>query len=665
MSRARQNVGEQVAAALAARRWDDAVTQAERAPAGLARSRWLARALLSRRGPGDRERARVALADWARRRPRDPEPWRRRLELDFNEGRLAAARASHAGLVTRAGAGEDAWFYEGILAQLEARPEAALAAYGRAADMRRSRSALPQLSNEERAVAAAMLFYETAAGNYPGSPTRELEGMFDQPDAVALLEEALLGWERSQTTSRSSPDLIRTHADAWYNLGCAAMAGFSGHDLAIHRFRKAIALDDAHVPARLNAVFALNYSETATPEDIFAAHCETGRWLEQLHDAAPLTSRVQPGSDRRLRIGYLSSDFRTHSVAHFIVPVLEAHDQDRFEICAYYTHHQEDEFTGRVRAACRMFRAVEQLPDQALRQLIIDDGIDVLIDLNGLTERNRMTLLAMRAAPLQLSWIGYPNTTGLGTVDYRVVDAVTDPPGRADALATERLLRIPQVFSVYAPPRAGPPAGARPCETSGFVTFGSFNGMPKLNEPLLRCWAAILQRIPGSRLLVKNSALRYRSPRQGLCELLARHGISADRIELAGHTPGQREHLEHYHRIDIALDSYPYNGTTTTCESLFMGVPVVTRAGPDHRSRVGASQLRAVGLESLVASDENSYVATAAGLAADRNRLAALSAGLRERLLSSPLTDAQAFTRMFENAVQQAWVEQCQLKERS
>ena len=659
-------LAEQVGAALAARRWDEAIAHAERAPAGPARSRWLAHALLSRRGPGDRERARDALADWSRHRPRDAEPFRRLLELELNEQRRAEAGKALAAFAARTRADGDVAYYEGILKQLEDSRTEALAAYGRAAAIRRAASGRAPLAEPERAVAAAMLFYETAAGNYPGSPERALEGMFDQQAAVATLENALLAWEQAQPGAGPASDagLVRVHADAWYNIGCAAMAGFAGHELAIRRFRKAAALDGGHVLARLNAVFALNYSDTATPAEIYAAHRETGRWLEGRCAAEAPALRAER-RERRLRLGYLSSDFRTHSVAHFIVPVLEAHDADRFEVFAYYTHHREDEVTARVRQACSIFRAVAELTDGALRQRFVDDGIDVLIDLNGLTERNRMTVLAMRAAPVQMSWIGYPNTTGLSSVDFRIVDAVTDPPGSAEAFATERLLRMPQVFSVYGPPADAPAAQRRPVEASGAVTFGSFNALPKLNEALLRVWAKILLRLPGSRLLLKNSALRYRAPRERIAGVLARCGIGAERLEFAGHTPGQREHLEHYHRVDISLDTHPYNGTTTTCESLYMGVPVVARAGTDHRSRVALSQLRAVGLESLVASDENTFVTIAADLAADPVRLAALSSGLRERMLSSPLTDARAFTRSLEDAVQRAWEESCRQKERS
>ncbi len=647
--------------AFAKGRWTEAIERAEQEPASEERSRILALALIARRSEGDLERARTALRDWCVRAPRDPEPWRRLLEVALHTGKLEEAGEALAEFAARHRDAADPHYYRGILAQRRGDFDGALQAFGHAVETRCEEQQLPPLDPEAVAVAAAMQACEVAAGNYPGSAGAADDGLLDCPEAADRLATALLQWERLATQRGQAPDArIRAmHADGWYNLGCAAMAGFAAHARAIECFERAVALDPDHQLARLSIPFALNYSESASPDDIFDAHRSAGRWLHRRTPPEETPGEHDPEIGRRLRVGYLSADLRQHSVAHFILPVLSRHDSARFEIFAYHNHPQEDACTSRAEAACAVFRRVAGLSDSELLRRIRDDRIDILVDLNGLTRRHRMAVLARRAAPVQMTWIGYPNTTGLETVDYRLVDAVTDPAGEADRRATERLLRLPSVFSVYEPPENAPDPGPLPCLENGYVTFGSFNGMPKLNPPLLRAFAALLDRVPRSRLLIKNLALRYAAPRRQIRELLTGFGIADERILLAGPTDGQFEHLEHYRRVDIALDSFPYNGTTTTCESLYMGVPVVARAGNDHRSRVAASQIGAAGLETFVASDENSWLDIASALAGDTDRLARLRQGLRARLLSSPLTDAQTFTRNLEHALRSAWAQWC------
>ncbi|MEJ8569488.1 hypothetical protein [Elongatibacter sediminis] len=642
------------------RRWSDAIRAAEALPAGSGRSRALAHALITRREPGDLERARRALRDWARREPANPGPWRRLLEIDFFEDRLDEADKTLTAFgQRRTGPGETSYF-AGILAQRQGDEDSAATAYRDALTARQAATGQPPLGEAALDVAVAMQLLDTASGSYPGSPGRESEGLFNQGPLIRRLETSLDRWEdRASTAERRDRSLCQAHADAWYNLGCAALAGLAGHENSIPRFQRALKLDPDHELARLNIAFALNYSETATPGEIFDAHRQAGRWLEARAGTTPTAFSVSRDPGRRLRIAYLSSDFRQHSVAHFILPVIEAHDAGSFEVIAYHNHTRTDAMTRRIQTACHGFHPVASLSDEALRQRIMDDGIDILIDLNGLTQGHRMALLARRVAPLQLTWLGYPNTTGLSTVDYRIVDAVTDPPGDADGLATERLLRLPGNFSVFRPPAAAPDAGPSPCLQSGQVTFGSFNAMPKLNPPLLQSWAAILRAVPASRLLLKNLALGHEAPRRQVAEIFARSGVAPERLEFAGPTADQAGHLAHYHRVDITLDSFPYNGTTTTCESLFMGVPVLSRAGTDHRSRVGASLLSGIGLESLVASGENSFLELATEVSAHPDRLVAMRAGLRKRLLNSSLANAQPFTTELESALREIWARWC------
>jgi predicted O-linked N-acetylglucosamine transferase (SPINDLY family) len=289
--------------------------------------------------------------------------------------------------------------------------------------------------------------------------------------------------------------------------------------------------------------------------------------------------------------------------------------------------------------------------------------MDVLIDLSGLTTGNMLAAFAMRPAPVQMTYLGYPNTTGVAAVDYRIVDSITDPPG-AEAHAVERLLRIDPCFLCYGGMEAarvaeGPPSQAP--GSGGAVTFGSFNALQKVTDTTMRLWAEILRAVPGgrARLAVKYMSTGDEQTRARLRQRLEAAGVPADRIVLMAPLPEYRDHLEAYGEIDVALDTFPYNGTTTTCEALWMGVPVVTMAGRVHAARVGASLLSAAGLPDLVARDADGYVAAAVRLAQDAGRLAALRSGLREQMKRSPLCNRAGFGERFGEAVRGAWRAWC------
>jgi predicted O-linked N-acetylglucosamine transferase (SPINDLY family) len=288
------------------------------------------------------------------------------------------------------------------------------------------------------------------------------------------------------------------------------------------------------------------------------------------------------------------------------------------------------------------------MSDEALAERIQADQIDILVDCAGHTAHNRLRVFARKPAPVQATWLGYPNTTGLSAVDYRLADAVTDPPGGADALASERLLRLPGGFLCYAGASDAPEPAPPPCLASGTVTFGSFNNP-----------AALLARLPGARLLLKGKPFTDKVTRDLYRARLTERGIAADRVELTGWTAGSAHHLALYERVDIALDPFPYNGTTTTCEALWMGVPVVTLRGERHSGRVGASLLGRIGAEEWVADSVNDYVTRAAALAADPQHLRLLRRSLRTRVAASSLCDRAAFTRSIETAYRQMWQAWC------
>ncbi len=294
------------------------------------------------------------------------------------------------------------------------------------------------------------------------------------------------------------------------------------------------------------------------------------------------------------------------------------------------------------------WRAIHGWRDHEVAERVRRDGIDILVDLAGHTANNRLGVFAQRAAPVQISYLGYPDTTGLPTIDYRLTDAVADPDG-ADAGYAERLYRLPDGFLCYEPPADAPAVTARPGALRGTITFASFNNLAKVNDAVVDAWARILAGVPGSRLLLKNRALGDAGVRERCAGMFAARGIGPERLEMTGWTADQHSHLALYGEVDIALDTFPYNGTTTSCEALWMGVPVVTLAGDHHVGRVGRSLLGRIGLEALCAADPADYVDLAIRLAARPDKLDALRANLRP-LMRVRLCDALAFTRTLEAA---------------
>jgi predicted O-linked N-acetylglucosamine transferase (SPINDLY family) len=348
----------------------------------------------------------------------------------------------------------------------------------------------------------------------------------------------------------------------------------------------------------------------------------------------------------------VSPNFSRHSVGYFIAPVIAAHDRRQFEVFCYYTHRLSDDATARIRASADGWRDVATASDDALEALIRADGIDVLVDLAGHCKGNRLAVFARKPAALQLTWLGYPDTTGLDAIDVRITDGIADPAPGADARHTERLWRMDGTFLAYDPPRDSPGVAARRADAP--VAFGSFNHAAKLNEPTIALWAEILARVPDARLILKSGLLDRADTRDRVLERFERNGVAVARIEVEGWRPDRGSHLALYGEVDIALDTYPYNGTTTTCEALWMGVPVVSRAGDVHMSRVGASLLRGAGLGELVAESDAQYVELAVALAGDAARRARLRASLRERLRASPLLDHAGFTRQLEQCYLQS-----------
>lgn len=353
-----------------------------------------------------------------------------------------------------------------------------------------------------------------------------------------------------------------------------------------------------------------------------------------------------------LKIAYLSPDLHTHSVAYFLEPILEHHDRGRFEVLCYHAGNRNDETTARLKSYRVTWRVVTGLDDAALARRARADGIDIIVDLAGHTLGSRVSALAHGCAPVQATYLGYAATTGIPQVHYRIVDSDTDPPG-AERWCTERLVRIEGCFLCYRAPADAPAVKQRPPDAP--VTFGSFNMIQKMSPRVIEMWAAVLRAVPGSNLLLKNRGLGDGKVAQRTREQFAALGVDPVRLRLMGQTPLPKDHLALYGQIDIALDTFPYNGTATTCEALYMGVPVVALAGKTHAGRVGVSLLKAAGLPKLVAESTEEYVGLARDLAMDPKRRRILRSSLRSTMGASALMDGPGFARRFEKALVVMW----------
>jgi protein O-GlcNAc transferase len=461
--------------------------------------------------------------------------------------------------------------------------------------------------------------------------------------AAGLLERAL-------KLSPESPQLL-------INLGRASLhAGDAARAVAV--YQQVVGLQPAMADVHSNLLACLNYLPDITPDEVFTAHCLWGdRHAGVLQPYTSWANRPDPG--RRLRVAYVSPDLCEHSVARFLETVLREHDHARFEITCYADVVHPDSVTARLRQWCDRWRDTHAMTHVQLAERVRADRVDILVDLAGHTAKNRLPMFASKPAPVQVTWLGYPNTTGVPAMDYRLTDAWADPPGTTEKLHTETLVRLPGCFLGYHPSEEAPDVGPLPMLSTGTITFGSFNNLAKTTPAVIQLWARILNAVPGSRLLLKSRATGDPDVRQRLQGLFAGYGIEAGRIVFRDSMPSFKRHMATYNQVDIALDTFPYNGTTTTCEALWMGVPVITLAGQVHAARVGVSLLTDVGMENFIARDAEDYVALAVQLAHQPDRLAALRKQLRERLHHAPLCNASGFARNLEAVLSDLWARWC------
>ncbi len=456
------------------------------------------------------------------------------------------------------------------------------------------------------------------------------------------LEEAIDALERAHAQVPDDPE-TRAH------LG-AALSARGDSDLAIPHLREAVARAPENLSHHDTLLLVAHYADTLDAAAIADLHRRFGERVERAVSRLPPRT-IPIGHGRRLRIGYVSADLRRHSVAFFLEPLLAHHDRARFAVTLYSQTRQLDEVSRRLVSRVDAWRDLTPLGDDEAAALIRADEIDVLVDLSGHTNGNRLGVFARKPAPMQVTWLGYPDTTGLASIDVRLTDADCDPAGLTEALHTEQLLRMEPGFLCYGAPPGAPDVAPTPSTTGRSPTFGSFNALAKVSASTLSLWATLLRETPEARLLLKHGYLSHPQSRARFADRLRAHGLPLERVDLVGFDADLNAHLEAYRQVDVALDTSPYHGTTTTCDALFMGVPVVTLAGATHVARVGVSLLRRAGLDDLVAATAEAYVRIARDLLRDVPRRVAFRAEARARLHAGGLTDAPRMTRALEDAL--------------
>ena len=478
---------------------------------------------------------------------------------------------------------------------------------------------------------------EIAVGLRPHDPT-VLTGLGCALAAVGAITEAVCWHRRALDESPESLGALNNLAIALKDQGQI--------DEATETYDRLIKLAPDDMSVHSNRLMCMHYREDRDGKKILSAHRQ---WSNRFKPKAVSKTPLDRNPDRKLKVGYVSPDFWTHSVANFVVAPLRHHDRNQFHVTCYSDTQSTDTTTGQLRALSDQWHDVRFMDDEALLAQVQADEIDILVDLAGHTADNRLTLFACRAAPVQMTWIGYPATTGLEQMDMRLTDEIADPSGATEPFHSETLFRPAPCFLCYTPPEETPAVGGCADE----ITFASFNNFSKVTDEMVRVWGRLLGQMPDAQILLKSRQLADPVIGERLKQLFEGEGVSPERVKLMPRVTGRENHLAIYNEVDIALDTFPYNGTTTTCEALLMGVPVVTLSGALHAGRVGASLLSAIGREDWIADSEEAYLKIAMGLAESRPS----KEDLRRAVLESPLTDGRNFTRQLETGYRSVWRE--------
>lgn len=567
--------------------------------------------------------------------------------LQFHRsGNLLEAERVYREILASEPSSAEAWYYLGSIQQVKGKLDAGVDALRRALSLRPD---YPEaLHNLGVLLAQRKQFDEGAACLERAARLRPDWTESHRNLGAVCAEQGKL--DEAAQCYRRMTDLSPRDPEA-YNLLGSVLAREGEIAQAVDCFEEAVRLEPRYQTAHSNLLLALNYVAELEPLWLFAEHCFWGR----LHGQGPSLRPAQvrdASPDRRLRVGYVSPDFRAHAVAPFVEPILAHHDPRNVEVVAYAEVNAPDATSDRMKSLVRHWRSTVGLSDEQVADQIRADSIDILVDLAGHSARNRLGAFTRQPAPVQATYLGYPNTSGLTTVGFRITDAAADPADEPKR-HTEELLRLEGPFCCWRPPEDAP-ATAPPASRNGYVTFGSLHNLAKLNDRVLDLWAQVLQAVPRARLLVFRNTLQGRTADR-LREKLLRRGVDERRIELRHQPDAEGGYLGVYREVDVLLDAFPWSGHATTCESLWMGVPVITLRGNRHAGRMSASILSCLGLHDWVASSTSDYVQAAVRAATRPETRASLRTGLRDRMRASALCDGEGFARRLEAAYRLVW----------
>lgn len=468
-------------------------------------------------------------------------------------------------------------------------------------------------------------------------------------EKTALLEERIALLEK--IICYKGQDENAMVSEAWNELGGDQV--LLGHiPEAKQAFLQAcqLKIDPADMPAAYSSyLMSTNYDLTLSAAAMLREHAKYNAFFRE----TPQFKHKAPRAKKKLRLGYVSADFYHHVMAYFLYHLVLNYNRSAFEVYCYRTSPVVDDATTQLQSKDTVWRDLSGLAPAAAARRIHRDKIDILIELGGHTAGNALSILAYKPAPLQLCGLGYINTTGLDAVDYFITDAHIDPPGQNDAYFSEQLLRLPHTQWCYVKRLGLPDCKAAPCQKNGYVTFCSFNNFSKITDAMLRLWQMILQQLPTAKLILKNKLFKTSYGKKVAARRLENLGVDLTRLEFRATSA---THMQEYQEMDIALDTHPYQGGATTCEALYMGVPVITLAGERHSARFGYSMLKNIGLEECIAQTEAEYIAKAVALASNTHRLNELHGGLlRQKMEASPLMDEKIYMQDLETAYQEIW----------
>ena len=417
-------------------------------------------------------------------------------------------------------------------------------------------------------------------------------------------------------------------------------------------------------PIYSNWLLSSHYRDDISPEELFRYHRD---WQDR-HDVVGRVDRLdfknEPNPDKKIKVGFTSGDLYSHSVFFFLNGLFREYDRTEFEFICFSDRAEstEDKQTEKLKANVDGWHRMQGLNAGVLTDRALEEGIDILVDLSGHTGHNRMLAYLHRSAPVQVTWLGYADTTGMDPMDYRLIDSITDPEPWADKLASENLYRLPAPFICYDPGDIWEGIEPKREHDPGKIVFGTFNEAPKFSPSVVKLWCEILKRIPEAELVIKCRPFGEEKTREFMMDNLAQHGIDQSRVKLLGFIPSNTGHISTYDVMDVALDPFPYNGTTTSCEAMWMGVPFITKEGDRHCARVGMSLLKAVGLDDWIAYSDEEYVEKAVEIAKNREKLLETKRTLRQKMLASPLCDSKGFADKFCGALREMWKKWCQDK---